>query len=131
MKTIHVAAAIIKKENKILTAKRNYGEFVDLWEFPGGKIEPKETPEEALKRELMEEMDITVDIHEHFITIEYDYPTFHLVMDCFLCSLQSNDITLRVHHSYRWVSIKDALNDLKWIPADVQIVQALQTKFGK
>lgn len=131
MKTIHVAAAIIKRENEILIAKRNYGEFADLWEFPGGKIEAKESPKEALKRELIEEMNVIVNIQEHFITIEYDYPTFHLVMDCFLCSLQSNDITLRVHDSYRWVTIKDALNDLPWIPADIQIIEALQTKFGK
>lgn len=130
MKKIRVAAAIIKNKNEILIAKRNYGEFHGLWEFPGGKIEANESPQEALKRELIEEMNIIVTIQEHFITVEYDYPTFHLVMDCYLCSLQSNDITLRVHDSYRWVAIQDALNNISWIPADIEIIEALQAKFG-
>ena len=131
MKTIHVVAAIIKRNNEILIAQRNYGEFKNLWEFPGGKVDKNETREEALKRELLEEMNVEIHIQEHFITITYDYPNFHLIMDCFICSLNSKEISLHVHDKYRWVAIQDALIDIDWIPADIQIIHALQEKFGK
>ena len=94
MKTIRVAAAIIKKDNAIFATQRGYGDFKDYWEFPGGKIEPGESPEEALHREIMEELKVTVGIDAHLTRVEYDYPDFHLSMDCFLCHLESGKLTL-------------------------------------
>ena len=92
MKTVRVVAAILKKDNCIMIAQRIKGDFAGQWEFPGGKIEPNETPEEALKREMMEEMELEIQINEFLMTAKYDYPNFHLSMDCFICSLKSEDV---------------------------------------
>lgn len=131
MKTIKVVAAIIKKGNQILIAQRLKGEFTGQWEFPGGKVEEGELPEEALKREIMEEMELDIDIDEFLMTAEYDYPTFHLSMDCYICSLKSNQIQLHDHSAIQWISIKDDIKNINWIPADVQIIETIQQKYNE
>lgn len=102
MKSIEVVAAIIKKENKILATKRGYGEFINMWEFPGGKIEPGETKKAALIREIKEELDADIKIDEFALTVEYIYPTFHLTMHCYICSLKDS-ITLLEHNDAKWL----------------------------
>lgn len=129
MKTIKVVAAIIKKENKIMIAQRIKGEFAGHWEFPGGKIEPNETPQEALKRELMEEMEIHIQVHDFLMTAEYDYSTFHLSMDCFMCALENEDIRLHDHTAIQWIDIKQDIKNINWVPADVQVIESVQTKY--
>ena len=115
---IEVVAAVIRKEDKIFATQRGYGEWQDWWEFPGGKMEPGETPEEALKREIHEELSTE-------ITVEYDYPKFHLTMHCYLCSLLSEALHLNEHEAARWLSM-DELNSVKWLPADVLVVNAIK-----
>lgn len=129
MKTIKVAAAIIKDGDKILIAQRLKGEFAGQWEFPGGKVEPNESVEQALERELMEEMESKIQIDQYFMTAEYDYPTFHLSMDCFLCKLKSDEIHLHDHTAYQWLDIKDPIEQTNWIPADIQIIEKLKNSF--
>ncbi|MGI6094873.1 MAG: Cof-type HAD-IIB family hydrolase [Lachnospiraceae bacterium] len=124
MKIIHVAAAIIQDGGRILTTQRAHGEYSGYWEFPGGKLEPGETAQEALVREIYEELDAQIQILRHFYTLEYDYPTFHLVMDCYLCRLENNDFTLLEHSAARWVT-ESELDDVDWLPADLEIIQAL------
>ena len=127
MKTIRVVAAVIKAESEngepiIFATQRGYGEFKGGWEFPGGKIEDGETPQEALKREIMEELDTVIEVGELIHTVEYDYPAFHLSMDCFLASIVSGDLVLKEHEDARWLSM-DELDDLEWLPADVELVE--------
>lgn len=129
MKRIRVVAAIIRKENKILIAKRNYGEFEGLFEFPGGKIELGEIPEEALKREIREEMEVDINVEEFFININYEYPTFILDMDCYLCELLENDIHLNDHSEIKWIDVNE--ENIEWAPADIQIIDKLREKYGK
>lgn len=124
MKTIEVVAAIIKKDDKVFATQRGYGDFKDGWEFPGGKIEPGETPEEALVREIKEELDADIKVGDLVTTVEYDYSNFHLTMHCFLCELLSDDITLLEHEAARWLK-KDQLDEVAWLPADVEVVKAL------
>lgn len=124
MKNVKVVAAIIRKNEQILATKRGYGEFENLWEFPGGKIEQSETPKEALKREIMEELNASIEIEKFLINVSYDYPTFHLDMDCYICSLQG-PINLLEHKDARWIS-KDEFDTLDWIPADIEILDALE-----
>lgn len=126
MKNVKVVAAIIRKDEKILTTKRGFGEFEDFWEFPGGKIEADETPEEALKREIKEELNASIKINKFLVNINYDYPSFHLDMDCYICELTS-DISLLEHKDARWIS-KDEFNTIKWIPADIQILDVLENE---
>ena len=131
MKTIRVVAAVIKAVNKtgesiIFVTQRGYGEFKGGWEFPGGKIEKGETPQEALKREIMEELDTEIEVGEYIDTIEYDYPAFHLSMDCFWCEIVSGNLVLKEHEAARWLT-KKQLNDVKWLPADVTLIE----KIGK
>lgn len=121
MKTIRVVAAIIVKDGKVFATQRGYGEFKDGWEFPGGKIEAGETPQEALVREIREELDTEVAVGELLDTVEWDYPAFHLSMDCFVCSIVSGDLHLREHEAARWLS-KDQLYDVEWLPADVRLI---------
>ena len=121
MKTIRVAAAIIKKDNAIFATQRGYGDFKDYWEFPGGKIEPGESPEEALHREIMEELKVTVGIDGYLTRVEYDYPDFHLSMDCFLCHLESGELTLTEHEAARWLKAEE-LEEVDWLPADVAVI---------
>ncbi len=127
MKKIRVVAAIISALNEngetiIFATQRGYGEFKGGWEFPGGKIEPGETPEEALKREIMEELDTEIRVGELVDTIEYDYPTFHLSMDCFWCEILSGNLVLKEHEDARWLS-KTQLKDVEWLPADVTLIE--------
>lgn len=130
MKTIRVVAAIIKSYNAekkpaVFATQRGYGEFKDSWEFPGGKIESGETPEEALKREIAEELDMRIKVNEKFDTVEYDYPTFHLSMDCFWCEMIDAGFQLLEHEACKWVT-KDELELLDWLPADIQLVPFLK-----
>lgn len=126
MKTINVVAAIIIKDQKIFATQRGYGEFKNGWEFPGGKIENGESPEHALEREIMEELDAKIRVGELFDTIEYDYPNFHLSMKCFLCSLISDQLTLREHEAAKWLT-KENLSSVEWLPADITIIDKLKS----
>jgi len=123
MKTIKVVAAVIRRENEIFATQRGYGEFKDGWEFPGGKIEPGETPQEALVREIKEELDTEIEVGDFLTTVEYDYPEFHLSMDCFLCKVKSGDLVLKEHEAARWLTPTD-LDSVNWLPADVAVVEA-------
>lgn len=126
MKTIRVAAAIIIHENKIFATQRGYGEFKDGWEFPGGKLEPGETPQQALIREIREELDTEIEVGELVDTVEYDYPAFHLSMDCFLCRVKSGDLVLKEHEAARWLSPEN-LNSVDWLPADEGLIRKLSS----
>ncbi len=125
MKTVHVAAAIIKHENKIFATQRGYGEFKDGWEFPGGKVEPGETSEQAIVREIQEELDTIIQPDQFFRTIEYDYPTFHLTMDCYLCSVKSGNLILKEHEDAKWLT-KDTLYSVDWLPADIELISEIE-----
>lgn len=122
---IEVVAAVIRKEDKIFATQRGYGEWQDWWEFPGGKMEPGETPEEALKREIHEELSTEISVDAFLCIVEYDYPKFHLTMHCYLCSLLSEALHLNEHEAARWLSM-DELNSVKWLPADVLVVNAIK-----
>lgn len=130
MKTIRVVAAVIKAVNEnnkpiIFATQRGYGEFKGGWEFPGGKIEAGETPKEALKREIMEELDTEISVGELIDTIEYDYPEFHLSMDCFWCEMISGDLVLKEHEAARWLD-KEMLYSVDWLPADVLLIEKIK-----
>ena len=125
MTTYHVVAAIINQGNKILATQRGYGEHKDGWEFPGGKIEPGETPEQALVREIKEELDITIHVERHVVDVSYDYPQFHLQMSCFLCSIDKGTPRLLGHEAARWLAPQD-LDSVDWLPADVLVVNTLK-----
>lgn len=124
MKTIKVVAGIIKNGDKIFATQRGYGEFKGGWEFPGGKVEPGETPEQALVRELKEELDVIVSVDDFLCTVEYDYPSFHLSMDCFFCSILSGNISLLEHKAAKWLG-KSELHSVNWLPADITIIEKL------
>ena len=129
MKTVRVVAAIIKAvneqgENMIFATQRGYGEFKDGWEFPGGKIEAGETPQEALKREIWEELDTEIAVGELFDTVEYDYQAFHLSMDCFWCTIVSGELVLKEHEAARWLT-KEQLREVAWLPADISLVDRI------
>lgn len=124
MKTIEVVAAIIKKEDKIFITKRSYGEFADMWEFPGGKIELGESREGALIREIKEELELDINNLEYITTVEYDYPKFHLTMHCFICEICGGELMLNAHNDAKWVSLEE-LSSQKWVPADIEIVEKL------
>ena len=123
MKTIRVVA-VIKNENKIFSTARGYGEFKGQWEFPGGKIEVGETPQEALVREIKEELETTIQVGDLIDTIEYDYPTFHLSMDCYWCDVVEGELKLLEAESARWLS-KEELYDVKWLPADILLIEKI------
>ena len=128
MKHIEVVAAIIHDdEGRIFATQRGYGEWKDWWEFPGGKMEAGETPEEALKREIREELATVIGVDEFLCTVEYDYPQFHLMMHCYLCSLMTESLYLNEHEAAKWL-MKDELDSVKWLPADVKVVEALMNK---
>ena len=122
IKTIQVVAAIIVDGDRIFTTQRGYGKWKDYWEFPGGKIEPGETPEEALCREIREELDTEIAVGEKITTIEYDYPEFHLSMDCFFAKVKKGDLSLKEHKDAKWLH-KDELDRVDWLPADRAIIE--------
>ena len=126
MKHIEVVAAIIRKEDKIFATQRGYGDWKDWWEFPGGKMEAGETPEEALKREIKEELSADISVDEFLTTVEYDYPAFHLTMHCYLCTLLDEAMHLNEHEAARWLS-KAELRSVKWLPADLEVVERMMT----
>ena len=125
MKTIRVAAAVIREKEKIFATARGYGELKGGWEFPGGKIEAGETPQEALKREIMEELETEISVGELIDTIEYDYPTFHLSMDCFWCEIISGNLVLKEAEAARWLEKAD-LDSVEWLPADVTLIEKIR-----
>ena len=122
---IEVVAAVIHDGGRILATQRGYGEFKDKWEFPGGKMEAGESREEALRREIREELDTEINIGKLFCTVEYDYPAFHLTMHCYLCSVVSGTLVLKEHESARWLSA-DGLESVDWLPADLQILPLIK-----
>lgn len=130
MKTIRVVAAVIKTVNEsgepiIFATQRGYGEFKGSWEFPGGKIEPDETPRDALRREIMEELDTEISVGERIDTIEYDYPKFHLSMDCFWCEIIKGNLVLKEHEAARWLTWEQ-LDDVEWLPADIKLISKIR-----
>ena len=129
---IHVVAAVIKKNDLILATQRGYGEFKGMWEFPGGKIEEGENLEEALVREINEELGTIVDVEKYLCTVNYDYPNFHLIMDTFICSLKDDKLNMVYHNDnelehedYKWLTIKN-IEEVNWLPADIEIVNELK-----
>ena len=127
MKTIKVVAAIILNNGQVFATQRGYGEFKDGWEFPGGKIEPGETSEQALKREIMEELDTEIEVEDFLETVEYDYPNFHLSMDCFFCKIKSGNLVLKEHEAAKWLK-KEELNSVDWLPADAGLIPKIAAK---
>ena len=130
MKTVKVVAAVITASNEngekmIFATQRGYGEFKDGWEFPGGKVEQGETPQAALKREIMEELETEIEVGDLIETIEYDYPTFHLSMDCFWAEIVKGDLVLREHEAAKWLT-KEHLGSVDWLPADLGLVEKVR-----
>lgn len=130
MKTIRVVAAVIRSEDKIFATARGYGEFKGQWEFPGGKIEQGETPEEALVREIKEELEIEIKVGEIIHTIEYDYPMFHLSMDCFWGEIIKGDLILKEAEDARWLTM-DQIYDVKWLPTDIILIDLVKKQMSK
>ncbi len=129
VKTVKVVAAIIRRGDMIYATQRGYGDYKDGWEFPGGKVEPHETPEQALIREIKEELLADIKVGKKLITVEHDYPGFHLSMDCFWAELVNDeDPVLTEHEAARWLT-KDALNEVDWLPADVKVVEAVLNSY--
>ena len=128
-KHIVVVAAIIVRDGRIFATQRGYGDWKDWWEFPGGKVEPGESPEDALKREIREELATEIEVDELLTTVEYDYPKFHLTMHCYLCTIISGDLSLLEHEDARWLAL-DELDCVKWLPADKDVIEKLSTTFA-
>ena len=127
MKTINVVAAIIRDGNRVFATQRGYGEYKDGWEFPGGKIEPGETPQQALIREIKEELDTDIAVGDYLTTIEYDYPAFHLTMQCFWCRIVDGTPVLKEHEAARWLDV-DHIDSVDWLPADLTIIELIKDK---
>ena len=130
VKRIQVAAAIIVDGERVFATQRGYGDWKDYWEFPGGKIEPGETSQEALRREILEELDTEIAVGTKITTIEYDYPKFHLSMECFLAYVTEGSLVLKEHEAARWLT-KDELDSVKWLPADQTILELLKQRFSE
>ena len=124
-KQIKVVAAIIRKDRSVFATQRGYGNYKDWWEFPGGKIEAGETPQEALKREILEELNTEIGVDEFLATVEYDYPEFHLSMDCFWCHVEEGELTLLEHEAAKWLPLSD-LRQVNWLPADVLVIEEIE-----
>lgn len=127
MPTIQVVAAIIIRDGEVFATQRGYGEWKGWWEFPGGKIEPGECPQEALKREIKEELDADIAVGDLLDTVEWDYPTFHLTMHCYVCTLESESLNLNEHSDSAWLT-KDTLESVKWLPADLVLLENIAEK---
>ncbi len=125
MKTVKVVAAVIRKDNMVYATERGYGEFKDMWEFPGGKIEEGENAIDALKREIKEELDTTIEVGEYIDTIEYDYPTFHLSMECYWCRVKEGKLTLLEHENAKWLD-SASLYSVEWLKADLTIIEKVK-----
>ncbi len=125
MKTINVVAAIIRDGDRIFATQRGYGDFKDGWEFPGGKVEEGETPQEALKREIEEELKTEIEVGDYITTIEYDYPKFHLSMRCYWATIVEGKPVLLEHEAARWLT-KDTINSVEWLPADMTIIEEIK-----
>lgn len=130
MKRIEVVAAIIKDKDKIFATQRGYGEFKDGWEFPGGKVEPGETKENALIREIKEELEAEIKVQQLFDVVEYDYPKFHMTMHCYICTLLSKNFILKEHEDARWLDIMQ-LDTVDWLPADAALIEKLRRAFDQ
>lgn len=128
MKTIRVVAAVIRENDQIFATARGYGEFKGGWEFPGGKIEPGETPQEALAREIEEELETEICVGELIDTVEYDYPTFHLSMDCFWCTIMRGDLVLKEAEDAKWLTL-ETIDSVDWLPADKGLVEKIKEQF--
>lgn len=134
MKTVRVVAAVIKSRNQsgepiIFATQRGYGDFKGGWEFPGGKIEADETPEQALKREIEEELDTRIEVYALIDTVEYDYPNFHLSMDCFWCEVVSGDLILKEHEAAKWLT-REELDSVEWLPADIALISKIKDEMS-
>lgn len=127
MPTIQVVAAIIIRNGEVFATQRGYGEWKGWWEFPGGKIEPGECPQEALKREIKEELDAEIAVGDLLDTVEWDYPTFHLTMHCYVCTLESESLNLNEHSDSAWLT-KETLESVKWLPADLVLLENIAEK---
>lgn len=127
MKTVEVVAAVIKKEDAIFATQRGYGDFAGGWEFPGGKVEPGETPEQAIVREIQEELETTVAVDGFLTTVDYDYPTFHLTMHCYVCHVSEGHLHLLEHSAAKWLTL-NAIDSVEWLPADVAVVEAIRAQ---
>ena len=127
LKKVEVVAAVISSGGRIFATQRGYGEWKDWWEFPGGKMEAGETPAEALRREIREELSTEISVDEFFCTVEYDYPKFHLTMHCYLCSLMTEALHLNEHEAARWLA-KGDLDSVRWLPADESYIETLKTE---
>lgn len=130
MNPIQVVAAIIRDGDQIFATQRGYGDFKGGWEFPGGKMEPGETPQQALVREIKEELDTEIEVGELIETVEYDYPQFHLTMHCFWCTVKSGDLVLKEHEAAKWLT-KDNLDSVNWLPADEDLIEKLKQKLAE
>ena len=130
METIYVVAAIIKDGNRIFATQRGYGAFKDYWEFPGGKLEANERPEEALRREIKEELDTEIQVGEYLTTIEYNYPEFHLSMRCYWAEVLEGTLVLKEHEAAKWLGM-DELEDVAWLPADEKIINLIKKYIAK
>ena len=124
-KQVKVAAAVIREGDRIFATQRGYGSYKDWWEFPGGKVEPGEMPEEALIREIREELNTKVGIDGFLISVEYDYPEFHLSMDCFWCHVEEGELTLLEHEAAKWLPVSD-LRQVRWLPADIEVLEEIE-----
>lgn len=127
MKTVHVVAAVIRDGNRVFATQRGYGEYKDGWEFPGGKIEAGETPQEALRREIREELDTEITVGERLAAVEYAYPQFHLSMQCFWCEILEGRPVLKEHEAARWLDV-ESLDSVAWLPADRTVIERIRTQ---
>lgn len=130
MRVVNVVAAVIQDGNRVFATQRGYGDFKDGWEFPGGKIEPGETPQQALKREIEEELDTEITVGDLLTVVEYDYPDFHLSMQCFLCTVAVGNLVLKEHEAAKWLTAEE-LDSVDWLPADIQVVDAYKVERGR
>ena len=129
MQTINVVAAVIVQNNRVFATQRGYGDYKDGWEFPGGKIEPGESPQDALVREIEEELKTEIVVGKLLRTVDYDYPKFHLTMHCFLCEIKSGELTLVEHEAAKWLT-KDTIDSVDWLPADLMIIEDIKAAMG-